>query len=352
MKDYLLLIKKLKKNFLLCKKFLNDFHARDFKKYYLYLPPLALFFLLANLILVNTTLKKQIENNKLSNPSFTNLVFAPYPVKSGDVLGVKSSNNFSISKSEPDISAKAAVIMDDQSKVVLFSKNAYLRFSMASTTKIMTALTALDFYNMNDILTIKTGNVKGAVVGFKKGEKLSFKDLLYAMLLPSGNDAAIAIAQNYPGGESAFIEKMNDKAQAFNLIHTHFSDSAGLEDEGDYTTVLDLARLSSIVMKNLVLAKVVATQRSVISNIEGTKLYEIHNLNKLLGIDGVRGIKTGFTDEAGGVLTTAKMENGHLFIIVVMKSQDRFDDTEKLLSLISGKITYVNASSLFSNQAK
>lgn len=242
----------------------------------------------------------------------------------------------------PDISAKATVVMDNDSKVMLFSKNPNLLFSMASTTKIMTALIALGYYKMNDILTIKTEKVEGVNVGFKKGEKLNFKDILYAMLLPSGNDAALALAQNYPGGEEAFVRKMNEKAKSLSLINTNFADSIGLEDSRDYTTPLDLVRLASTALENETFAKIVATKTMEISDVNRENKYLLNNLNKLLGISGVNGIKTGYTDEAGQVLVTSKKEGIHTIVIVVMDSQDRFSDTVKLLNLLSGNINYLS----------
>ena len=242
----------------------------------------------------------------------------------------------------PDISAKAVVIMDNESKVLLFSKNPNLLFSMASTTKIMTALIGLDYYKINDVLTVKTEKVEGVNVGFKMGEKLFFKDILYAMLLPSGNDAALALAQNYPGGEIAFIKKMNEKSKLLHLDNTNFADAIGLEDSRDYTTPLDLARLASVALGNKTFAKIVATETKEISDVNRENKYLLNNLNKLLGISGVNGIKTGYTDEAGQVLVTSKKEGIHTIIIVVMDSQDRFSDTVKLLNLISENINYLS----------
>ena len=246
----------------------------------------------------------------------------------------------------PDISAKAVIVMDNESKVLLFSKNPNLLFSMASTTKIMTALVSLDYYKIRDILTIKTERVVGVNVGFKIGEKFHFTDILYAMLLPSGNDAALALAQNYPGGEIAFIKKMNEMARQLHLDNTNFADAIGLEDSRDYTTPLDLARLSSIALGNETFAEIVATKTWVITDVTGENRYLLKNLNKLLGVSGVNGIKTGYTNEAGQVLVTSKIEidntKKHTLIIVVMDSKDRFWDTSKILYLISGNINYLS----------
>ncbi len=246
------------------------------------------------------------------------------------------------SKVDEEITAKAAVIMDSDSKVVIFSKNPNLLFSMASTTKIMTALIALDYYKMDDILTIRTDNVSGVNVGFKRGQKLFFKDILYAMLLPSGNDAALSLAQNFPNGEHAFVEKMNEKAGELHLYNTNFADPAGLDDTWDYTTALDLAKLASYALQNKKFSEIVATKEILVSDVTGENNYKVYNLNKLLGTSGVTGIKTGYTDEAGQVLVTSKVENNRATIIVVMDSQDRFEDTKKLLSLMSNNINYLS----------
>ena len=247
----------------------------------------------------------------------------------------------------PDISAKAAIIMDSDSKTVLFSKNPNLIFSLASTTKIMTALVALENFKMTDVLTIQTEKVEGVNVGFKVGEKLLFKDVLYAMLLPSGNDAALAVAQNYPGGEKVFVEKMNEKARILKLNHTNFADSIGLVDSRDFTTPLELARLAYVAIENEIFKDIVATKTTEISDISGTNHYLLNNLNKLLGIDGVNGIKTGYTDEAGQVLVTSKLHidekgNERILIIVVMDSLDRFWDTSKILYSLSESLSYLS----------
>lgn len=241
----------------------------------------------------------------------------------------------------PNISAKGAIILDSDSQVVLYEKNPSLRFSPASTTKIMTALTALDYFKLSDILTVKKEATEGSVLGLKEGQKLTFENLLYGLLLPSANDTAFVIAQNYQGREKGFVKKMNENAKKFNLFNTHFEDPAGLLDDRDFTTALDLARLASLALKNETFTKIVATKQKTITDIDGSYKDTVENLNKLLGIDGVSGIKTGYTEGAGEVLVTAKEEKGKTLIIVVMGSEDRFLDTQKLINLLSGNITYL-----------
>jgi len=237
----------------------------------------------------------------------------------------------------PPISAEAAIIMDRDSKTVLYSKNLNLRFSMASTTKLMTALVAVEYFKPQDILVAKTSHVEGVNVGVEIGDRLYFKDALYAMLLPSGNDIAYLMAQNYPSGEEAFIKAMNNKALSLHLKNTHYVDPAGLDDDGNYTTASELAQLAAYVSQNQIIADVTATKSKIIQTVDETKTFTLTNLNQLLGLYGVIGMKTGHTEGAGDVLITSAVDNGHTYILVVMRSQDRFADTEMLLSpLVAG----------------
>jgi D-alanyl-D-alanine carboxypeptidase (penicillin-binding protein 5/6) len=296
-------------------------------KIYLFFLPIILVIFLFLIVLTNFLVNFWITQNKIQNLTFPVAGQAKFPVIKLEFV--------------PQISAQGAIIMDADSKVVLYSKNPDLRFSTASTTKIMTALTALDYFKLNDILMVKQATDEGSVLGLRAGQKFTFENLLYAMLLPSANDAALTISQNYSFGEPAFIEKMNEKAKLFKLFNTHYSDPAGLIDTGDYTTPFDLARLASFAVSNINIKKVVATKQITINDSSGNS-YTIENLNKLLGVDGVNGVKTGFTQEAGQVLVTSKDEKGKTIIIVVMGSEDRFLDTTKLLDLVSNNLTYLS----------
>ena len=241
---------------------------------------------------------------------------------------------------DPFISAQSAIILDDSSHVVLYSKNPTLRFPMASTTKIMSALVAMEHYKDDDIITIYSDGIEGAEVGFLYGEQVKFIDVLYGMLLPSGNDAAYAIAENYPGGLSAFVAAMNKKAQELHLYSTNYSDPAGLNDDSNYTSSLDLVRLASYALRDPKFAEIVSTKSRVITTVNGGKQYSLYNLNRLLGYDGVIGVKTGYTEAAGGVLVTAKRENGRIFVMAVIKSEERFDDTLVLMNYLKNNVTY------------
>lgn len=247
------------------------------------------------------------------------------------------------SPNEKAISAEGAVVLDRASQVVLFEKNPNLRFPPASTTKIMTALIALDYFKLEDILTILQPNTQGSNLVFEQGEKFTFENLLYAMMLPSSNDASLAIAMNYPGGEEAFVAKMNEKAKELHLTDTHFNEPIGLLDEEDYTTPLDLARLAGVALENPTLAKVVSTKNKEITSIRGN-VYFLQNLNRLLDLPGVSGVKTGFTEGAGQVLVTSKKtpDKDAEIIIVVMQSEDRFGDTQILLNYLDNNINFLS----------
>jgi len=285
----------------------------------------SLFGIFVVLALLNVTVKKQIgEINIIESP----ISFVP------------SSYPQVVNKAYPDISAQGAIVMDSVSKVPLFEKNAHYTFPPASTTKIMTALVALDYYKPSDVIVIKQPNVEGSMLGFYQDEKFNFNDLLYAMLLPSSNEAAVAIAQNYPGGEAAFVEKMNKKAEQMGLVNTHFADPVGIEDQADYTSPFDLAILSSQALLNPTFSKIVDTKDIPIQDLDGKK-YDFSNLNILLSIPGVNGIKTGHTEGAGDVLVTSRKIAGGDLIFVVMQSQDRFLDTETLVDYLNSNVNYL-----------
>lgn len=295
-------------------------------RYLIWLFPILLIIIYALLGSINKYYKNQIEDMVLP-ASITDVTISAYP--------------FLRQLQIPNITAEGAIIMDEESRTILFSKNPYVRFSMASTTKIMTAVVSLDSYQLSDVLTVNGAGVGGAVVGFTNGEKVTVENLLYGLLLPSGNDAAYTLARNYPGGVSAFVKKMNEKALSLGLHNTAYADPAGLNDDYGYTTPFELARLGAYALKNPEIRKIAGTRTYTISTVAG-KQYHLENLNQLLSLPGVIGLKTGFTDQAGEVLITAREIGDREYIFVVMKSKDRFADTRLLYSLVDNNIGYFN----------
>ncbi|HUD20363.1 MAG TPA: D-alanyl-D-alanine carboxypeptidase family protein [Patescibacteria group bacterium] len=255
---------------------------------------------------------------------------APYPTNS---TGVYPGS---------EVTATGVVVLDINSGVFMYKRNADVSLSPASTTKILTALVALDSYNLDDVVTIKTATVDGQVMGLVPGEQMTVENLLYGALIYSGNDAAWAIADHYPGGEPAFVDAMNKKAQALHLDHSTFTNPVGFDDPNHKMTPIDLAHLGSVALQNKTIAKMVAIPEITISDVTHTYFYPLKNVNELLGkIPGVGGIKTGWTEEAGENLMTLVDRNGHKVITVVLHSQDRFGDTEKLINWIFANYQWV-----------
>lgn len=226
-------------------------------------------------------------------------------------------------------------IFEKDSRSLVDSRNASNLFSPASTAKLITTLVALDYYNPLALLKVQNiKSVEGSKMGLVEGEVITVKNLLYGLLLPSGNDAAYVLAAHYPGGVKGFVSKMNAKAGELKLSNTHFEDPAGYEDK-NYTTAWDLVHLASYTTDNPLVQEIVKTREKVVYDTMGKIAHNLTNLNELLNIPGVNGIKTGFTEEAGGVLTTSYVYQGKTYIIVVMKSADRFADTRALLKEIN-----------------
>lgn len=238
-------------------------------------------------------------------------------------------------------SAAAYVVFDSKSRSVIASKNKDLRFSPASTAKVMSALVVLDHYNLEDYLMVPWNiyEIPGSRMHLVPGEEVKVIDLLYGMMLPSGNDAAYTFAYHYPGGYDAFVAKMNEKAVDYKLFNTKFKDPAGYDD-GNFTTAEELARLGAIAMENEVLSKIVKTRYYEATNRAQNHAFYLQNLNELLIYDNVLGIKTGFTNEAGGVLLTALKKGDSIFIVCVLKSDDRFYDTRDLMEFIIEKVDF------------
>lgn len=235
----------------------------------------------------------------------------------------------------PSVSAQGIYIVDLPSGVVLYQKNSNTRFLPASTTKIATAIVSLDHYNLDDVLTVKTVINEGRVMGLVPGEQITVESLLYGALVHSANDAAFTLAENYPGGITNFIAVMNKKAKEINLSDTHFTNPVGFDDDENYTTPSDLAKLAKVAVGNKIIAKIIGIKSITVSDVNFTYFHNLKNVNELLGkVSGVAGVKTGFTQSSGEILVSEVKRNGKQVLIVVLKSQDRFGDTMKLIDWV------------------
>lgn len=247
---------------------------------------------------------------------------------------------------EPVLNARAAVIYDRKTKEIIWGKNENEKKAMASTTKIMTAIVVLEKGNLSDVVTIskKAANTGGSRLKINTNDKVSVLDLLYGLMLRSGNDAAVALAEYVGGSIEGFAKLMNKKAIEIGLKNTHFVTPHGLDNIEHYTTAYELAVLTDYAMQNEKFSKIVNTKNTTIS-INGVAR-NIYNTNELLGtINGVNGVKTGFTNNAGRCLVTSCTRNGNQIITVVLgcdAKKYRTSDSIKLIEYAFKNYTRVN----------
>lgn len=244
--------------------------------------------------------------------------------------------------SEPiSLSAKSAILIDIDEKNVLYKKNEKERMPMASTTKIVTALVACELLDCAQTLKIPrvAVGIEGSSIYLQEGEILSVEHLLYALLLESANDAAVALAVSAAGSIEKFAEKCNEKAYALGLRNTNFTNPHGLYDENHYTTAYDLAILSAEALKNPTIAKICATKRYEIpfgateENPLGEGKRYLKNHNKMLSIyEGAIGGKTGFTKKSGRCLVSAAKRDDLTLIAVTLNAPDDWRDHTAMLN--------------------
>lgn len=247
----------------------------------------------------------------------------------------KSIETASIVENEPNINARIAVAYDRKSGKVIYGKNENKRTAMASTTKIMTAIVLIENADLNQTITVsaKAAGTGGSRLGLKHNDKITMKDLLYGLMLKSGNDAAVAIAENVGGSIEKFADLMNEKAKEIGLDNTHYVTPHGLDNPEHYTTAYELAKLADYALKNEIFAKVVNTKNYTVT-INGYPK-NITNTNELLGyLDGVNGVKTGFTNNAGRCLVTSVNRNEFEIITVVLQADTKKIRTTDSISLI------------------
>jgi D-alanyl-D-alanine carboxypeptidase (penicillin-binding protein 5/6) len=233
----------------------------------------------------------------------------------------------------PQLTAQAALLIDQQSGSVLFEHNADAPLPPASTTKLMTALVAREVYAPGTLLRVPPlSSIGGTKVGLTPGLQYSVENILEAALISSGNDAAHTLATNLPGGVDAFVAQMNQKAQEINLSTAAFINPTGFDAVQLRMSARDLSILTREVLKDTLLKAIVATPQTVISDISGTRKSILRTTNHLLGVDPrVVGVKTGTTEEAGQVLVSAFEIDGHVLISIVMGSADRYAETRSLV---------------------
>ena len=233
-----------------------------------------------------------------------------------------------------NISAVSAIVIEADTGTALWEKNADEHRAMASTTKIMTALLTIEAGGLDREFTVDPLAilVEGTSMGLREGDRVSRRDLLYGILLPSGNDAANAAAVSVSGSIGAFVELMNSRAQELGLSNTHFVTPSGLDADGHYTTARDLAKLAAFAMKNEVFREVAACKSAEVEFGNPPYKRTLYNSNKMLRrYDGAIGVKTGFTRAAGRCLVSAAERNGRTVIAVTLNDPDDWNDHIALL---------------------
>ncbi len=236
-----------------------------------------------------------------------------------------------------EIQARAAVVMEASTGRVLYAKNPELRLMPASTTKLMTALIAVEKVNLKDVVTISRNavNVAPTKSGFKEGDKVTVETLLYAALMKSANDAAVALAEAVAGTEEEFVQMMNRKAIALNAVDTKFINPNGLPGKGQYTTAYDLSKIMRQAIKHPVLKEIIGTRAAELSTEAGKTVF-VRNTNKLLwSDDDLLGGKTGFTNAARHCFVCAGERDNTMLIVTLLGAPSRTElwkETEDLMA--------------------
>lgn len=231
------------------------------------------------------------------------------------------------------ISAASYCVIETESGNVLYGNNMNVRRGMASTTKIMTAIVALESGKQSEIATVSANaaRTEGSSLYLKPGEKVYVLDLVFGLMLNSGNDAAVVLAEHIGGDVEGFVAMMNDKAAQIGATDTHFVNPNGLSDDAHYTTAQDLAKITAYALKNAAFREIAATKQHKIETVDSARTIYLSNHNKLLQtLDGCDGVKTGFTKATGRCLVSSVTRNGFQTVCVTLNAPDDWNDHKAL----------------------
>lgn len=244
------------------------------------------------------------------------------------------TSNVGVKADIPILSSKSAVLMDAASGRILLENNPHQKLPMASTTKIMTAIVALEYGNLDDIVTIppEASGIEGSSIWLSIGEEQRLEDLLYGLMLRSGNDAAMAIALHISGSVEDFSSLMNKTAKRIGANNSNFTNPHGLHDENHYTTAYDLALITSYGLRNPNFRNIVATKQRTIPWPGNEWDRAMRNKNKLLWqYEGANGVKTGFTKAAGRCLVSSAVRDNLQLVAVVLNCGPMFEESIEML---------------------
>jgi D-alanyl-D-alanine carboxypeptidase (penicillin-binding protein 5/6) len=264
-------------------------------------------------------------------------VAEPVGLPSPDLIGFDTIPVLTGESPAPIVNAKSALVYDLGSGKVLFEKSAHTRRPVASLTKLATALTVREHFDLTEIVTVSENAAAQppAKVWLRPGEKISVEALLNALLIESGNDAAIALSEHFPGGQTEFVKAMNIKIESLNLKNTHFANPVGYDDEAgqNYSSAYDLAIIGNAVLSDPVLQAIVGTHRRIVTDEIQSVAHPLVSTNILFNSYlNIQGLKTGSTDAAGEcVAAIARLESSHEVLAIVLDSPNRFQEAKNLL---------------------
>lgn len=243
---------------------------------------------------------------------------------------------------KPDLSALGIYVVELSSFTPVYKKNEKEKFYPASLTKIITALVSLDVYKPDDVIKVKNPVWEGQIMELRDGEKITVENLLYGLLIHSANDAAYALASNY--GLEKFVSLMNQKAKKLSMKNTYFTNPAGFDNINHLSTPFDIALAARALLNNPYLKKIVSIKEITISDVDFKYFHHLVNVNQLLGeVAGLGGIKTGYTEDAGENLVSLYKNNSHQWMIVVLKSQNRFSETREIINWINNNVKFIKS---------
>lgn len=263
--------------------------------------------------------------------------------KNEEILEAKSKEIKQNNVNPLRVSARNAIAIDSTNNQVLWEQKGYEIVPMASTTKILTSIVAIKYGDLERKVTVSktASSIRGSTVGYKAGEEVTMRELLFGLMFRSGNDAAIAIAEDIGGSIEGFANIMNDYAKSLGILDSHFESPHGLDSAKHYSSAYDLAILTAKGMENEVFREIVGEKTISRDKYNFTRDYQ--NINKILyQIPGANGVKTGYTGQAGKCLVSSVNHNGKNIIIVVLNCADRWNQTAKIFEHVKSTNTFSN----------
>lgn len=243
-------------------------------------------------------------------------------------------------KTLPPLSTPYYLIIDPTDNQIIAGSRFEEKIYPASVTKLATALTALNLYPLDEVITTKPYSI-GKTMNLVEGEKVTVNTLVSGLLIYSANDAAFNLADHLNGGTSAFVDQMNLLVKKYNLINTHFTNYDGIHDPNHYSTLYDLSQIARLSLKLPTIIEAAKTREVELTDLTGQIKHHLISTNELLGkIPDIEGLKTGWTPEASGSFIGLVNLNGHYLLTLIAQSQDRFADTEKLITWAKSNLSW------------